>query len=82
MHIRVAFQAEQLRHANRAGAAGAAEVVAQQVDNHQVFRAILGAGQQFGGVRRVFAWREAPWARAFDRAGFNQALCDFDEAFR
>ncbi|MNV27930.1 hypothetical protein D3C71_1190970 [compost metagenome] len=82
MHVRIAFQAEQFRHPYRACAAGATEVIAQQVDNHQVFRAVLGAGQQFGGVRGVLLGRQAPGASALDRAGFHMALADFDEAFR
>ncbi|MNF83630.1 hypothetical protein D3C84_659550 [compost metagenome] len=82
MYVRIAFQAEQLRHPDRTGAAGAPKIVAQQVDDHQVFRAILGAGQEFGGVRRVFGGCEASGARAFDRAGFNVTLADFDEALR
>ncbi len=81
MHVRVAFQAEQLRHPHRANAAGAAQVVAQQVDNHQVFRPVLGAGQQLGGVGCVFAGRCSAGPGALDRPGFHMAFADLDEAF-
>jgi len=40
---REAFQAAQYRHFYRARHADAGEVVAQQVDDHQVFGAVLGA---------------------------------------
>ncbi|MNM90712.1 hypothetical protein D3C81_1029840 [compost metagenome] len=82
VHVRIAFQAEQFRHPYRTGTAGTTEVIAQQIDNHQVFRPVLGAGQQFGGVRGVLLRRQAPRASALDRAGFHMALADFDEAFR
>ena len=45
MDIGVAFQREQLRDAHAADATAAAEIVAQQIDNHQVLGTILLAGQ-------------------------------------
>ncbi len=44
---------EQLRHRHGAGLRHAAEVVAQQVDDHQVFGTVLGVERQVGGAARV-----------------------------
>ncbi|MNN29505.1 hypothetical protein D3C81_1431130 [compost metagenome] len=80
MHVGVALQAEQLRHLHRADLAGAPQVVAQQVDDHQVFRAILGAVQQLLGIAHVFCRVAGARAGALDRPGFHLALADADEA--
>ncbi|MCY1420240.1 hypothetical protein D9M71_358550 [compost metagenome] len=82
MHVGIALQREQLRHPHRARPAAAAEVVAQQVDDHQVFRAVLFAGQQFRGVGGVLRRRASARAGALDRAGFHLAAVQLDETLR
>ena len=42
------------------GCADPAEVVAAEVDEHQVLGALLGVGEQVGGERRVLLGRVAP----------------------
>ncbi|MNR32401.1 hypothetical protein D3C85_1499850 [compost metagenome] len=82
MDIGVAFQAEQFRHLHRADLAGAPQVVAQQVDDHQVLCTILATAQQFGGVARIFSGIAAAWAGTLDRPGFYLAIADLDETLR
>jgi hypothetical protein len=43
-HIGKTRDREQLRHGDRTERSNTAEIVAQQVDNHQIFGAILGIG--------------------------------------
>ncbi|MNJ56873.1 hypothetical protein D3C77_524370 [compost metagenome] len=82
MDIGVAFQAEQLRHLHRADLAGAAQVVAQQIDDHQVFGAVLLACQQFHTVAGILGGIGATWPGAFDGAGFDLAGADLDKTLR
>ncbi|RMO55864.1 hypothetical protein ALQ37_05530 [Pseudomonas syringae pv. aptata] len=80
VHVGVAFQAEQLGDFHRADAAAAAQVVTQQIDDHQVLCAVLVAGQQFGGEGSILRRVGAAWPRAFDRAGFDLPGADPHEA--
>ncbi|EWS58085.1 hypothetical protein Y694_04010 [Methylibium sp. T29-B] len=73
---------EQLRHLHRAGAGDATEVVAQQVDDHQVLGAVLGVqAQQPGGLAVAFEHRTAR-RRALHRLGDEPALRMADEQLR
>ncbi len=82
MHVGIAFQGKQLRYPYAARLATASDVVAQQVDDHQVFRAVLGAGQQRRRQRHVLLGRLAARAGALDRPGFHLALAELEEALR
>ncbi|MNZ60444.1 hypothetical protein D3C78_785140 [compost metagenome] len=81
VHVGVAFQAEQLWHLHRTDLASAAQVVTQQVHDHQVFRAVLGAVAQRLGIAGVFCRVGRARAGALDRAGLHLPLADADEAF-
>jgi len=50
-----------------AGLRDAPDVVAPQIDQHDVLGALLGVGQQLVGKRRVFGWCRAAPPRAGDR---------------
>ncbi|MNN15414.1 hypothetical protein D3C81_1285160 [compost metagenome] len=80
--VRIALQREQFRDPHGAGTAAAAQIVAQQVDDHQVFRAVLLAGQQLIRMAGVFLRGAATRTGALDRAGFHLATVQLDEAFR
>ncbi len=80
MHVGVALQREQLRHPHAADAAAAPEVVAQEVDDHQVLGAVLRAAEQVVGVRLILVRGQTARARALDRAGLHLALAQADEA--
>ena len=59
---------EALAHLDAAGLAHVADVVAAQVDQHQVLGALLGVGQQFRLQGQVLGRRRTARARARDRA--------------
>jgi hypothetical protein len=58
----IAFDREGVLHPHAARLGHARQVVAQEVDDHQVFGAVLGRSGEFGGKRGVL-WPVAP-ARA------------------
>jgi hypothetical protein len=67
-HVRIALDDEGLGHLDAAGLGDAADVVARQVDQHQVFGAFLRVGRQLGFQRLVLLGRGATRARAGQRA--------------
>ena len=67
---------------HRAGLGDAADVVAAQVDQHQVFRDFLGVVQQLGLEREVFFPRMATPAGAGKRAVDDGAVLDPRQDFR
>ena len=69
---RGSFQPAQPRDADRAGLADAAEVVAQDVDDHHVLGAVLGAGQQLAREPAILGAVAAARSRALDRVGGDQ----------
>src|SRR5262249_9160959 len=68
--------------AHGAVAAYTAQVVAHQVDNHDVFRPILGAVQQFARTDRVFLWCRAAGPGALDRTRFDLTALHSQEPLR
>ena len=79
VHVGIAFQAEQLRYPNAAGLAAATEIVAQQVDDHEVLRPVLFAALQFFGQRLILLRRAAPRPRTLDRPRLDPAVLNFDK---
>ena len=51
----------------------AAQIVAEQVDNHEVFGLVLLGGRQGGSCARVLGWVGEPSCSALDRLGLQQA---------
>ena len=47
---RIGLDREQRRHLDAAGAGDAGEIVAQQIDDHQILGALLGIGGEGGGI--------------------------------
>ena len=69
------------RHA--AGLGDAAEIVADQIHDHQIFRPFLGAGGQRGADGGVIAAQVGARRRALHRPGADRAIGrQFEEQFR
>ena len=64
--VAVALDLGEAVHADRAGVRNAAEIVAPQVDQHQVLGALLGVGQELACQGVVLGHRGAARARAGD----------------
>ena len=72
--VAVALDGEALGDAHRADLGDAADVVAAEVEQHQVLGALLGVGQQLGFQRLVLLGRGAAPARAGERADRHLAV--------
>ena len=78
--VAVAFDGEGVVHADAAVAADLSEVVAAQVDEHEVFGAFLLVGQEFGGLRVVVFGGGAARAGAGDGAGGDRTAVAGEQA--
>ena len=77
--VGVALDVHELGYLYGAGQADAAYVVAPEVDEHDVFGALLLVGAQVGLQLQVLSGRVASGARAGDRVGGYLAVLDLDE---
>ena len=71
---RVALDREQLRHLDAARRAHAAEIVAHEIDDHQVLGALLRGGAQLGGAGARPRRGRAARPRALDRPALDAAV--------
>ena len=79
----IGFQPKQLRDLDGSRFTDAAQIVAKQVHNHDVFGAILRAADQFCGEGGVLQRVLIPRAGPFDWSGFNLTVrVDMQEPFR
>src|SRR5690606_6962591 len=56
---------------DRARLAYAREIIAHEIDDHDVLGALLRAGQELGGQRRIGCRVRSTWPRALDRTRAN-----------
>ena len=82
MHRRERLHHKQFRYSHAAGRCHAANVVAHQVDNHQVFCPIFRRVGQLQRLRSICLRIFQPWQRAFDRASLDLLLLKLDKTFR
>ncbi len=74
MYRRERLHDEQFRHPYAAGLGDAADIVAQQIDDHQIFSAVLGRIGQTASLCGVLFCVRQPRQRALDRAGLDTLL--------
>ena len=77
--VREAVDAHELLHADRPRARDAPDVVAREVDEHDVLRPLLLGGTQLGLVRSVLRPVLAAWARSGDRVHDHLPALDAHE---
>ena len=83
MHIGETFQPGQFADGDAAEPADPAQVIAQQVHDHQVFGLVFFAANQFPGQRLVLGAGPAPGTGPLDRPGDNMALgVEAEKTFR
>ena len=80
--VAVALDEEAVGDLHRADLGDAADVVAAEVEQHQMLRALLRVGEQFGREREILARRLAAPARAGDRADDDLAVAHPHQDFR
>src|SRR5690606_16856188 len=80
MDVREALDVEQLLDGDAAGFADLAEIVAQEIDDHHVLRAILRARAKLGRERRVAHGIRGARPRALDRLRLDVPAGDPEEA--
>ncbi|MDV7398436.1 hypothetical protein RZS08_43930, partial [Arthrospira platensis SPKY1] len=81
-HRPVAFDAEQRGHADTAGVRDTPDVVAQQIDDHEILGAILGVIAQALGPQTIDRIVAATRCGALHRPGAQHPVAIFDEQFR
>src|SRR4051812_42098289 len=79
LDIFVHLQAAELRYAYTFRQACSRQVVAQQIDDHNVFRAVLLTGTEIVSGEQVSFRPACPAARAFDRARLDVTIVDPSE---
>ena len=77
--MRVALDGQELADPDRAVAGDAADVVAREVDQHDVLRALLRVGEELAGVRLVLVPRAAARAGPRERAHLDAAVLLADQ---
>ena len=77
----VGLDGEQLLHPHRTGLGQAPQVVAQQINDHQVFRPVLGRGRQGGPVGRIAGLVRPPRRGALHGPGTQGVAAARDEQF-
>lgn len=82
MHRRERLHSEQFRDGHTARCRNAADIVTQQIDNHQVLGPIFFCDREFCGLPCIFLRIGHPRAGPFNRPGFNLTAGDFKKAFR
>ena len=80
-HVAVALDDHLFFDVDTAGLGDAAEIVARQIDQHDVLGALLRIGQQFRGVPRIFLRGLAAPAGAGNRADFCEIVGDANVHF-
>ncbi len=81
-HVRVALDGHEVDHLDRAGLADPAEVVAAEVDQHQVLGALLGVGEEFLGERLVLLRGGPAVPGAGDGVDHRAPVLDLDQRLR
>ena len=81
-HLAVALDEKLIGDFDRADLGDAADVVAAEIEQHQMLGALLRIGQQFFLQRLVLMRRRAAPPRAGNRADGNGAAADLDQHFR
>ena len=79
LHELIRFEPTQLGDAHRVWIAGPREVVPQQVDDHDVLRAVFFAFEQIDASEQVGFGPERTPTGSLDRPGFDLALVDAQE---
>ncbi len=74
MDIGIGFESTQHWHFHRAGLRHARQVVAQEVDDHHVFRPVLAARRQVGDERSIARRVGIATARALDGTRFHMRI--------
>src|SRR6516165_9994635 len=80
--LAVALNEELVGHFDGAYLGNPADVVAAEIEQHEVLGALLGIGEEFGFKRQIFARRSAAWPRAGDRANSDDPAGGLDHDFR
>src|SRR5207253_7602077 len=67
---------------HRAEIRNSTNIVAGKIDKHDVFRALLWIGEEFGGVALILRNRRAARTGSCDRANFDYVANEADVHFR
>src|SRR5712691_11466162 len=82
MHGAIAFQSADGLDVDGTVTANPAEIVAHEIDNHDVLRTILWAGEQLGNPGLILGGRRAARPGPFDRSRLDFTRAHVEEPFR
>ena len=83
MHdMAISFDDELLCDLNRARFGHAADIIAAQIEQHQMFGTFFLVGEKFGFEREIFYRRFSTWPCACDRAYRYSTVTQTDKNFR
>src|SRR6267143_1592250 len=83
MHdVRIALDEELIGDRHRSGFHHPADIVAPEIEQHQMLRALLLVGHEFVGQTLVLFRRLAPWPGAGDGTNGDLALAQADQNLR
>src|ERR1700738_1528497 len=80
MYMRIRLDTHELVHVHGARLTDAAKIVALQIDQHDVFRALLRMRCKLGHLGEIVARAPAARPRACDGPGVDVSVIDPDEA--
>ena len=78
----IGLDGEKVGDPHTADFGNAAQIIAQQIDDHQVFGPVLGVGRQLGAPLLILGRARTAFERAFHRAGGELATRVGDEELR
>ena len=81
MDRRIGLDREQFGHRDAGGRGDARQVVAEQIDDHQIFGALLGIVAEHRGERAILVRRSAAPRRALHRLGGQLHAVEREEQF-
>ena len=80
--VTVTLDLHHLGHTHRAEIRNSTNIVAGKIDKHDVFRALLWIGEEFGGVALILRNRRAARTGSCDRANLDHVAHEADVHFR
>ncbi len=81
MNVRIRLDGHEFVHAHRARFADSSQIVALEIDEHDVLRALLRMRREFGHLREISAGIATSGPRAGNRAGVDPASVNTSQTF-
>src|SRR5579875_1710373 len=81
-HMAETLDDELFRHLDRANLGNAPDIVAPEIEQHQMLGPLLGIGEKFGLEPQILLPRRSPWSGSGERAERHLPVAQPDEDLR